>query len=225
LADTQEPTGLASFGESRSRDASGCSLDPSRRESHWVRLARGRPEAVRRYRLPLGSFGAGASEAVRRYRLPLGSSENRGRHDCNHASSAPPGPRPFSWGGVTIPMVMTVRLARGASRGPIVTACHWVRLARRRRGGQSLQLAIGFVWRRGDSRVPRVVRDPCAGASAGPHGFGRPNPWHPRSRVAHYPNLPLGSFGAGASRAARRYRLPMGSFGLAGLASFGRRSC
>jgi hypothetical protein len=58
--------------------------------------------------------------------MPLGSSENRGRHDCNHASSAPPGPRPFSWGGVTIPMVMTVRLV--------------IRLSASSEGGE-----IGFV--------------------------------------------------------------------------------
>jgi hypothetical protein len=70
-----------------------------------------------RYSLPLGSFGLGTLRGANRYRLPLGSSENRGRHDCNHASSAPPGPRPFSWGGVTIPMVMTVRLVSGASQG------------------------------------------------------------------------------------------------------------
>ena len=43
-----------------------------------------------RYKLPLGSFGLGASRGSNRYRLPLGSSENRGRHDCNHANSAPP---------------------------------------------------------------------------------------------------------------------------------------
>ena len=64
----------------------------------WVRLAkpiRGRRRPFLRPILPS---------------LPMGSSENRGRHDCNHASSAPPRPRPFSWGGVTIPMVMTVRL-------------------------------------------------------------------------------------------------------------------
>ena len=150
---------------------------------HWVRLAPGTCGAAHRHSLPLGSFGAGdlrgraPSQTTigfvwrrglagprSRHRLPLGSSENRGRHDCNYASSAPPRPRPFSWAGVTIPMVMTVRLARGHRERPIVTDYHWVRLApglaepRRHRlplgsfgagdieGGQSLQLAIGFVW-------------------------------------------------------------------------------
>jgi hypothetical protein len=72
----------------------------------------------------IGSHGS-------RYSLPLGSSENRGRHDCNHASSAPPGPRPFSWGGVTIPMVMTVRLV--IRRWLRLTSGNWLRSVRRSR--------------------------------------------------------------------------------------------
>jgi hypothetical protein len=80
---------------------------------------------------PIGFVWSRGSWGANRYRPPLGSSENRGRHNCNHAGSAPPGPRPFSWGGVTIPMVMTVRLVSGLP------------------GGQSLQTTIGFVWSRG----------------------------------------------------------------------------
>src|SRR5258707_11628286 len=74
------------------------------------------------------SFGLEASAAARLPSLPLGSSENRGRHDCNHASSAPPRPRPFSWGGVTIPMVMTVRLVSRHQRPRAYPAYHWVPL-------------------------------------------------------------------------------------------------
>ena len=61
--------------------------------------------------------------------------KNRGRHDCNHASSAPARPRPFSWGGVTILMVMTVRLAPR----------HWLRLVKRPHRPHWLRLGIAHV--------------------------------------------------------------------------------
>jgi hypothetical protein len=70
--------------------------------------------------------------------MPLGSSENRGRHDCNHASSAPPGPRPFSWDGASIPMVMTVRFV--------------IRLSASFEEGE-----IGFVRGNGASGLAQVV--------------------------------------------------------------------
>jgi hypothetical protein len=92
--------GLASFGESPSPGASTLFGTQHILTGQWVRLVkpiRGRSRPFVRPILPS---------------LPMGSSENRGRHDCNHASSTPPGPRPFSWGGVTIPMVMTVRFEK-----------------------------------------------------------------------------------------------------------------
>ena len=139
------------------RLVSGHRGDTTVTDYHWVRLV------------------LRASGGHNRYRLPLGSSENRGRHDCNHANSAPPifigwgehsdghdcsfgsqgipgdttatdyhwvplkigadttaimqtRPRPFSSGGASIPMVMTVRLVSGHSGDTTVTDYHWVRL-------------------------------------------------------------------------------------------------
>jgi hypothetical protein len=131
---------LGSFGEAVSWRLSRHFLDPSCRDTHWVRLVTRRwlrlgnpigfvweerlapfddifrnPTYQNQYWLRLGnSLREECCPPSRPImpRYPLGSSENRGRHDCNHASSAPPRPRPFSWGGVSIPMVMTVRLAR-----------------------------------------------------------------------------------------------------------------
>ena len=59
-------------------------------DGHDCSFGLGALAAARLPSLPLGPFGLGASAAARLPSLPLGSSENRGRHDCNHANSAPP---------------------------------------------------------------------------------------------------------------------------------------
>jgi hypothetical protein len=101
--------------------------------------------------------------------MPLGSSENRGRHDCNHASSAPPGPRPFSWGGVTIPMVMTVRLVIGLS-----TSSEGEKLASFGETGPQTRLAsfgetVRAVWRKSsiDTNCQRAAHARTPASSSG----------------------------------------------------------
>ena len=180
---------------------------------------RGASAAARLPNLPLGSFGLGASEGVSRYSLPLGSSENRGRHDCNYASSAPPRPRPFSWGGVTIPMVMTVRLVSAHRRPRAFPAYHWLRLVSAHRRPRAFP---AYHWLRlvsAHRRVPVVTACHWVRLARGiggcqslqlTNGFvWREGHRRPRS----FPSLPLASFGLGPSAGASRYSLPMGSFG------------
>jgi hypothetical protein len=123
---------------------------------HWLRLARtarrigfvwkvahlaigfvwyGRPVALASFGklpiLPLASFGTEDRVALASFEelpiLPLGSSENRGRHDCNHASSAPPGPRPIfmGWGEHSDGHDCSFGTARRGLR--VVPSYHWVR--------------------------------------------------------------------------------------------------
>jgi hypothetical protein len=114
-------------------------------------------------------------------RYPLGSSENRGRHDCNHASSASPGPRPFSWGGASIPMVMTVRLAPR----------HWLRLGMDHVDGVSTLFGIKRIITGQWVRLDKPFR-----GRSGP--FSRPI--MPRYPLGSFGATPLASFGKTASQ-------------------------
>jgi hypothetical protein len=114
-------------------------------------------------------------------RYPLGSSENRGRHDCNHASSTSPGPRPFSWGGASIPMVMTVRLAPR----------HWLRLGMDHVDGVSTLFGIKRIITGQWVRLDKPFR-----GRSGP--FSRPI--MPRYPLGSFGATPLASFGKTASQ-------------------------
>jgi hypothetical protein len=172
----------------------------------------------------------------------LGSSENRDRHDCNHASSTPPGPRPFSWGGASIPMVMTVRLGKrviGFVRGkPSARRIDTFRNSTHRNGPMG---SFGAT----DSREVAGLRDPfsrtCQWVRLGKRviGFVRGKPSARRIdtfRNSTHRNGPMGSFGETDSRekspvhathspefangfvshgriaGSNRYSLPLGSF-------------
>ena len=119
--------------------------------------------------LPLGSFGAGAWRVVQPSQLTIGfvcagawrvappsqltiGFVWRGGMEGGAPSQLTIG---FVWrggmeGGAPLPAYHWVRLARGYGGWCALPAYHWVRLAPGHRGeGQSLQIDIGFVWRRG----------------------------------------------------------------------------
>jgi hypothetical protein len=115
-----------------------------------------------------------------------------------------PGPAPFSWGGASIPMVMTVRLARRVA------------------GCASSHLTIGFV-----AHVPQLLvrlhspfpRAGCRSGVASLHSRGcrpthrPPSGTGPEQRPTSWGHEP-GSFGTALLGPSRRPILPLGSFGV-----------
>jgi hypothetical protein len=118
----------------------------------------------------------------------------------------------------------------GASRGPIVPAYHWVRLAPGLLESQSLQFTSGFVWR-GDIGTANRYNLPLGSFGAGPVGRANRNSLpldvignkvfrrFPAvfqrffERKTLFPITSIGFVWHGDIGAANRYNLPLGSFG------------